>query len=532
MEERENSPLIRPVSLSVPRSPWCDFGLFLKLLKRMGCFFGCFRVEDDKQPDDYHVSDAVSSKKSDPLLSGNKRGSLLLSEEKESFPCKDTRCHTLGSALLKGDGEVRELRDEVTPEIRKASEKVKDSPPCDGEKEDSRFHSWLSSSFVNKLHWEEQLDQDYISPDKLCEDLGKYLGSTEHEPNSCMSKGELEEKNCPSEGREFESPDSETANPVLAIDNYKLSSVTQALAVDIQSRKRSVRFECESEVEPLTSNCENLKQSEVAVSHNGFNRSPYPTPLRVTDEMQTPGTIYPVNRENLANGKNSRIRSHYVYPVLNPVENFSQWKELKEDDGNTYLQVDHQRESFDKCEHATPISFSNESETLHEGAALKVDASLVHWLKSSSSPENYRNQNSGIGSICCVKSPKMSDEDRPILGMVAAHWNDDGLSHVSPNWRDGNGIPNSTTKYKEDQKVNWHATPFEERLEKALSKESNDYQRKPISERPIIFEENEETDTAVSRSHTSAQPESYERKPISDRPIIFEENEETETSVS
>ncbi|XP_043688268.1 protein JASON-like [Telopea speciosissima] len=489
MEERDDSALIRPVSLSSPpRSPWCDFGFFLGLLRRMGCFFGCFRVEDDKRSHVHLVSDIVPSKKRDSLFSRNKLGSLLPSEEKESSPCKDTGCHALGSALLYGDGDVRELRDEVTPEILKASEKVKDSPPRDGETEPSRFYSWLPISSLKKLQLEEQPDQASISPVKLCEDLGKELGSLEHEPSSCMSKGELEEKNCTNEGSEFESPDSETTNLVPGIGNENFSSVTpEAVAVDIQSKKKSVRFECETEVESLTSNGESLKQSDVPGSHNGSNHSPYPTPLRLTDEMQTPGTIYPISRGSLANVKNTRIRSQYVYPVLNPVENFSQWKVLKEEDGNTCLQVGQQRESIDKCGPATPqctsISFSNNSEMLHEGAAtvgkdLKPDASLVHWLKPSPSPENDRKQNSGAWSISGGKSPKISDEDsRPILGMVAAHWNDDGLSHDSPKWQDGNGIPNSTSKYKEDQRVNWHATPFEERLEKALSEECNLFQR-------------------------------------------------------
>ncbi|KAJ1385343.1 hypothetical protein SESBI_41765 [Sesbania bispinosa] len=49
--------------------------------------------------------------------------------------------------------------------------------------------------------------------------------------------------------------------------------------------------------------------------------------------------------------------------------------------------------------------------------------------------------------------------DRPIIGVVAAHGNEDENSHISPaKWWDVNGIPNSTTKYKEDQKVMWHAT--------------------------------------------------------------------------
>ncbi|XP_042490409.1 protein JASON-like [Macadamia integrifolia] len=507
MEEREDSVQTRTVWLSSPRSPWCDFGFFLGLLRRMGCFFGCFGVEDDERPHIHLKSDPVSSKKRDPLLPRNKLGSLLLSEEKESSPCKDAGCHTLESALLIGDGEVRELRDEVTPEIWKASEKAKDSPPCDGEAEPSRFYSWLPSSPVEKFQLEEQPDQDSISPVKLCEGLGEELGSPGHKPSSSTSKGELEEKNCTNEGSEFESPDSETRNHVPATGNKKLCSVIpEALAVDIQSKKKSVRFEFESEVESLPSNGEMLKQSDVTGSHNGSNRSPYPTPLRITDEMQTPGTIY------LANVKNARIRSQYVYPVLNPVEDFSQWKELKKEDGNAYLEFGQQGESFDKCGPATPqctsMFFSNKSEMLNEGAAivskedLKLDASLVHWLKPSSSPEKDSNQSRGAWSIPSGKSPKMSN-DRPILGMVAAHWNDDGLSHDSPKWQDGNGIPNSTRKYKEDQRVKWHATPFEERLQRALSEESNVVQRKLISENPIIFEENEETDTAGSGLHTS-----------------------------
>uniref|UniRef100_A0A6N2KLV4 Uncharacterized protein n=1 Tax=Salix viminalis TaxID=40686 RepID=A0A6N2KLV4_SALVM len=66
----------------------------------------------------------------------------------------------------------------------------------------------------------------------------------------------------------------------------------------------------------------------------------------------------------------------------------------------------------------------------------------------------------------------------------------------------------STNKYKEDQKVSWHATPFEERLEKALSEESFITQRKPVSGRPIVFDECEESDTALSRLQASTQTKS------------------------
>jgi hypothetical protein len=120
--------------------------------------------------------------------------------------------------------------------------------------------------------------------------------------------------------------------------------------------------------------------------------------------------------------------------------------------------------------------------------------SLSEWLK----PPNSRTSDSA----------KSSDDDRPIIGMVAAHWKNEEQENCTPQWWDGNGIPNSTNKYKEvnpisvsltfcylskcglprnntfddqDQKVSWHAMSFEERLEKALSEE------KLLSQRFRIF---------------------------------------------
>ncbi|GAB2302686.1 hypothetical protein Dimus_036683 [Dionaea muscipula] len=59
-----------------------------------------------------------------------------------------------------------------------------------------------------------------------------------------------------------------------------------------------------------------------------------------------------------------------------------------------------------------------------------------------------------------------------LLGLWLLLWKEEEeVPHISPERGCANRIPNSTTKYKEDQKVSWHATPFEERLEKALSEE-------------------------------------------------------------
>ena len=61
-----------------------------------------------------------------------------------------------------------------------------------------------------------------------------------------------------------------------------------------------------------------LKPSQMSVSKSSLE----PTPLKLSDEMQIPKTVFPASVEVLPNGK-TRIRSQYVHPFLNPVENAS-----------------------------------------------------------------------------------------------------------------------------------------------------------------------------------------------------------------
>ncbi|KAF9682846.1 hypothetical protein SADUNF_Sadunf05G0150600 [Salix dunnii] len=221
--------------------------------------------------------------------------------------------------------------------------------------------------------------------------------------------------------------------------------------------------------------------------------------------MQTPGTVFPANLETSANGK-TRIMSQYVHSVLNPVESASQWKLLKEDDFNSLQLSSEPSESLEQSEIATPKPQREVKESSF-GKDLEVEASLSSWLKPPQSTLGGDNPNIGTASSKNFRFGRTIG-DRPIIGMVAAHWNENETSQISPKWWDGNGIPNSTNKYKEDQKVSWHATPFEERLEKALSEESVISQRKPISGRPVVFGECEESDTALSRMQTSTQSKS------------------------
>lgn len=206
-----------------------------------------------------------------------------------------------------------------------------------------------------------------------------------------------------------------------------------------------MRFVCESDeaffpsrsCSPENNSIQDLNKLELQGDFSVSKCLPYPTPLKLTNDMQTPGTDFPATVENMANGKNARIRSQYVSSVLNPVATFSQWKVLKEEDSNNSDQLsNHVRDSLEQ----TPKLEDGVRETFDEKES-KVHTSLSSWLKPPSSIQDGNNQMLGFG--------RRTPGDRPILGTVAAHWNEEEPSRISPKWWDGNGIPNSTNKYKE-----------------------------------------------------------------------------------
>ncbi|XP_026417589.1 protein JASON-like isoform X1 [Papaver somniferum] len=465
-----------------------DLGTLLRSVKKtiMGCFFGCFRVKDDNQT--HHIISDSSNKKD----SRNRLAELLLSEspgENEVSPISDkeiTKELIDEAKFLKSCGTLAE-----TPaEIRKTYAGVDHSTTPDGDSENNKFHSWMPSTSIKKLQWEEeQLNQVSDSSAKLSEEPVKESDSSEHQPSSSVS-GEQKFKALESNG--VESPDASSKTPVQLIDDDASSPVSQIPIEMTQCKNKSVRFDCDP------SSAQSSNQSDSNGSNEGSKWSPYPTPLKITDEMQTPGTVYATNPENLTNGKNPRIRCQYVYPAGNPAQEFTQWNVLNEEDENT----------TSEC---TSVSYSSQSVVEHDKEAKTGEHEAVvefsKWLSSSPKSESVGNYETLSSERSHSKTP---EEDRPILGTVAAHWNDDESTRISSKWWDGNGIPNSTNKYKEDQKVSWHATPFEVRLEKALSDETlvNPIPRRLHDGRPIHFEELEEGDSAMSKMKTSAHPES------------------------
>ncbi|XP_044492368.1 myb-like protein X [Mangifera indica] len=218
-----------------------------------------------------------------------------------------------------------------------------------------------------------------------------------------------------------------------------------------------------------------------------------------------------------------RDRSAYVHSVLNPVENLTQWKAVK---NKGKPQLKHQKENFtdDQEPRASfslepsfkelSLSFKTKSGNQSKkppNQEVAVDASLSNWLpfsettpinKSSSislntTPEKTMSQGSNslwsqedrpiLGALTLEeikqfsssssprKSPSRSPDEMPIIGSVGSYWSPTSNAKDSGSVSSYKGIPNTTSKYREDKAVNWYSTPFETRLERALNRNSAGY---------------------------------------------------------
>ncbi|CAN6276265.1 unnamed protein product [Urochloa humidicola] len=204
---------------------------------------------------------------------------------------------------------------------------------------------------------------------------------------------------------------------------------------------------------------------------------------------------------------NLRDRSQHVHPVLNPVQNLSQWKAVKSlktqavpgkklDKENVNIVPD-----VGERHDSTFASQKRMSHGMSSKKEVSVDASLSTWLQSSENSTVDRAQSKSPGSISSVsreerpvlgaltvddlrqsssassprRSPRNNREGAPILGTVGSYWRctEQDNEYCSSRSDSGtNGIPNTTSKYREDKRVNWHSTPFNVRLDRALKKTS------------------------------------------------------------
>lgn len=236
--------------------------------------------------------------------------------------------------------------------------------------------------------------------------------------------------------------------------------------------------------------------------------SPFPTPLVLRDDMQTPGTAYASHRGTSISGKRVRTRKQFIYPVLRSIENRLQQIELTEDSSplassdplkERDLGADSTKDPTQAS--STSVVKSGLSETPSYSAP---DPNASYGVEESLSKSNSDEKNAALSLSRWLKSSSadaenQDDEDcsflteKPVF-MVAPDLNLD-TSNPTPRlpkaW-DGNGIPNTTTRYREDQRVSWHTTPFEQRLLKVLSDEDRCPPRKVVRGKLFHLEETAE----------------------------------------
>uniref|UniRef100_A0A2P2NZH6 Uncharacterized protein n=1 Tax=Rhizophora mucronata TaxID=61149 RepID=A0A2P2NZH6_RHIMU len=244
------------------------------------------------------------------------------------------------------------------------------------------------------------------------------------------------------------------------------------------------------------------------------SRPRMPVDKVVTEEIDSSVVIRSLPERELKSSNNARDRSNYVHPVLNPVENLTQWKAVKAK-GTPQLRQQKQNVGLDQESRifsGSDLSFeeisfsfkpkSEQSRKLNQ--VIAVDASLSNWLGSSESTPINKPSATGLDTTASEKSTSQGSnsprnfEDRPILGAltieeikqlspsssprrspspdempiigtVGTYWNHNDSVQASGSASSYKGIPNTTSKYREDKKVNWHSTPFEKRLERALN---------------------------------------------------------------
>lgn len=203
--------------------------------------------------------------------------------------------------------------------------------------------------------------------------------------------------------------------------------------------------------------------------------------------------------------QNARDRSRYVHHVLNPVENLTQWKEIKARARPSTSK--HQAKENISLEDKLKIPCSpepsykvsslnfkpNSNDPKCFGEETTVETSLSSWLNESEMTPNCRSCSISVGNsspnsledrlALTEKEIKhfsassfrngsqcKSMEENPVTRTVGSYWSHTGQALGSTDSESScHGVPNTTSKYQEDKSVTWRSTPFEARLERALN---------------------------------------------------------------
>ncbi|EOA37325.1 hypothetical protein CARUB_v10011017mg [Capsella rubella] len=268
-------------------------------------------------------------------------------------------------------------------------------------------------------------------------------------------------------------------------------------------------------------------EDEEYYSDVGFSEDSLYNPTKEVYTEETGDKTEEIDAKLISSIESVRYENHYESQgVLNPVENLTQWKSAKSKGRTMQKQsqkensnfISDQQEKTDSSSFGTDpqiddITLSFKPKSRIEPKKLRnqevvIDASLSTWLSTSetgsecnsvsmytSTPEKHKSSfsskpvkiNHDDRPVLCAltledikqfsasstprKSPSKSPDETPIIGTVGGYWGNHSKAMGCGSVSSFKGIPNTTSKYREDKSVNWHSTPFEARLEKALNRD-------------------------------------------------------------
>ena len=207
------------------------------------------------------------------MVSRNQLSTLFLSEERENSVVRDDRkSFEVGSQ--KGDYEAKFL---------KAGDTLARTP-------------------LEKAH---PVGQPFnpSTPVKCCEEGGKRTDSLEQTPSSCISN--VLSTQCDT----LDSTEGIRTGSLHSLDknDKNTASVSPWPSTTYTRRNKSVGFECDSDLSSCDSSDyggRHMKRTDSLNNESTYKPSPNPTPMKLSDEMQTPGTAYP-SAKDLPNGASS-----------------------------------------------------------------------------------------------------------------------------------------------------------------------------------------------------------------------------------
>ncbi|GJN19081.1 hypothetical protein PR202_gb06318 [Eleusine coracana subsp. coracana] len=405
----------------------------------MGCFLSCFRAGRD-QPSDLR----------DPLVVENRLGDAFLDDGKKHDASGRPQVDADNGGGVDDEELLQENNDIADKPLLRSGE--------------MQFEEKSSEEFNSEYEHDIPSHEENIAEDTI------------DEQNDISITAQIISEAMASEGNSSE---------LFNSDEHDIMSFEESI---VENSEHLLGVESE----PLSSLQDEPSCQKTTNQMTDSSDSPFPTPLVLRGDIQTPRTV--------------------------PIENKLQWMEAKLDSPvlsanppkRRYLSPDSSElpQEISLCSEDTELPKSvsspihdncvsqdevispeepkgqNGNQQLLEGGELSEQnsefgkhgvSSLSHWLKTSST--DNKNQSDSEGNNGKEPFCENSILDVPIFATFGLNWDNDNPTPVLPKAWDGNGIPNTTTKYKEDKVVSWHATPFEERLLKVLSSEKPGLER-------------------------------------------------------